>query len=187
MKLIDIVNNIDKSKNNECWIDITDFSGELNYNFDYYSEPERFKCYWIGNWCCTDTWVGYRVYFLDDEPVCFSIQKARKSDEMFRWVSQELAIKVRNYLISLMAEQEDELSLQMCDINEDIGDSYKINFNNQVINWKTAVLNSEPVEFVERIRQSPDWGIDTAVKIQTSSGEEKVVNIKELDFKFNLK
>lgn len=185
MKLIDITNKIDKSKENEDWVDITNFSSELGYEFDCVGQS-RLKSYWVGNWCCTDTLVGYRIYFLDDEPVCFSIQPGRKDYENFKWFSEELAAKVREYLISIMAEQKDTLSIETCDINEDIGDSFKIDFNSNVIHWDKAMLNGEPVKFIERIRQVPDWGIDEEVRIELSNGEQKIVNIHDLDFKFNL-
>jgi hypothetical protein len=185
MKLVDIANKIDRSKENEDWIDITKIGYEFNINLDYI-EQDRLKAYWVSNWCCTDTWVGYRMYFLDDEPVAFSIQTARKNDENIKWFGEEKALKVRDYLISLMTKQEEDLNFELCDINEEIGDSYEIQYNANVINWSNAMLNKEDVKFIERIRYEKDYGIDKEVKIQLSNGEEKIVNIHELRFKFHL-
>lgn len=184
MQLIDIAKKIDKSKNNECNIDSTDFSSEFNYNFEYV-EPERLKCYWIGNWYCTDSWVGYRIYFLDDEPVAVSTQQGRKCSEEFEWFSRELALKVRDYLISIMPKSEEDLQFKLCDINEDIGEGYKISFNSQILNYDNAVLNGEAVKILERIRDTPDYGIDERLKIQLANGEKAIVNIRDLDFKFH--
>jgi len=109
MKLIDIANKIDKSERNESYVNTDQFSSEFNYEFDWVKQ-DRLKAYWIGNWYCTDSYVGYRMYFLDDEPVAFSIQKGRKWSEKFNWISKELALKVREYLISIMPKREDELN-----------------------------------------------------------------------------
>lgn len=185
MKIRDIINKIDKSEENEDWVDVSLLCNEFNL-YDYYGSQNRLKSYWLGNWCCTDTWVGYKLYFLDDEPVCFSIQKARKSDEVFKWFSKELAIKTKEYILSLISEDEEELNWDYCDVNEDIGDSYKIHYNGQVTNWSKATLNGEFVKFIERIRHENDWGIDKEVKIQLNNGEEKIVNIQDLDFKYHL-
>jgi len=184
MKLIDIANRIDKSQKNESQVDTMEFSSELNYEFDYVNQ-DRLKAYWIGNWYCTDSYVGYRMYFLDEEPVAVSMQTGRKSNETFEWFSKELALKVRNYLISLMPD-ENELNIKLCDINRDIGDSYQISFNDQILNPERAIYNGEPIEILEQIKDKNNWGIGTELRIKLLSGEEKVVDIKEIDFKFNL-
>ena len=185
MKLIDIASKIDKSKKNESFVDTTDFSLELGYEFDWV-EQNRFKAYWIGNWYCTDSYVGYRIYFLDDEPVAFSIQEGRKCRKNFKWFSKELALKVRNYLISIIPKREEDINFNLCDINEDVGDSYKIQFNSQILNPDNAMFNGQPIKILERIKNTPDYGIDTMLKIKLFDGEEKIVNIRELDFKYHL-
>jgi len=184
MKLIDIANKIDKSQKNESQVDTMEFSSELNYAF-YYVDQNRLKAYWIGNWHCTDSYVGYRMYFLDDEPVAVSMQTGRKSNEEFEWLSKELALKVRDYLISLMSD-DNELNIKLCDINRDIGDNYQISFNNQILNPERAIYNGKSIEILEQIKDKNNWGIGTELRIKLLSGEEKVVDIKEIDFKFNL-
>jgi len=183
MKLIDIANKIDKSQKNESYVDIEDFSSEFDFEFGFNLQQDRIKCYWIGNWYCTDSYVGYRMYFLDDEPVAVSTQGGRKSNEEFEWFSKELALKVKNYLVSLMSE---ELHIKLCDINDDIGDSFKINFNEEILNPNKAIYNGEPIEILEQIKDKNNWGIGTELRIKLLSGEEKIVDIKEIDFKFNL-
>lgn len=186
MKIIDIAKNIDKSKENECWVDIQ----ELAHEFDLYInciDQEKLKSYWIGNWYCTDTYVGYRIYFLDDEPVCISSQRGRKWDEEFHWFSEKVAEKTKKYLATLVLEKDEKLDIEICDINEDIGNSYKIDFNANVLDWSKATLNGESVKFIERIRSEKDYGIDQEVKVELNTGEQKIINIHDLDFKFNLK
>ncbi len=185
MKIIDIANRINKSEKNEDWVDVVEFGREFGLDLGW-TEQNRLKSYWVGNWYCTDTYVGYKIYFLDDEPVAFSIQKGRKSDEMISWFSKELALKVKEYLITLMSEEDDKLNIEICDINEDIGETYKIEFNNQVLDYNMSMLNGESITIIERIKETPDWGIDTKLKIKLSNSEEKIVDVRDLDFKFHL-
>ncbi len=181
MKLIDIARNIDKSPQNEFDVDFDVFSNDLNLNCYGWYEQDRLKGYWLGDWCCTDTAVGSRLYFFDDEPVAYSFQSGRKNDENLYWFSEEAAQKVRGFILSL-----EELHIRVCDVNEDIGDSYKIEFNTQVMDWSMARYNGQPIEFIERIRETPDYGIDTKSKIRVlSTGEELVVDIKDLDFLYH--
>lgn len=184
MKIIDIAKRIDKSKNNEEWVDIPKIGNEFNLSLDYV-EQTRLKSYWVGNWYCTDTWVGYRMYFLDDEAVAFSIQSGRKCNEEFHWFSKELAIKTKEYLLTFLIEED--LDINICNINDEIGDSYKIEFNSQILSCNRPTLNNEDIIIVERIRYKNDYGIDQELKIRLKNGEDKVVNISELDFKYYVK
>jgi len=190
MKLIDIANKIDKSKKNECYINVSNFTYNLNYDrfdydeFDYDNESnQRLKAYWFGNWHCTDSYVGYKMYFLDNEPVAVSTQNGRKSDEEFEWFSEELAIKVKNYLISLMPKKR-EVNITLCDINDDIGDGYKIHYNGQLLpKYNKPIFNGESVKILEEMKNKP-YGTDDRLKIKLNSGEEKEIGISDLDFKF---
>lgn len=184
MKLIEIANRLDKSKNNEDWVDITKVGEELGIYIDIISQ-DRLKCYWVGNWYCTDSYVGYRMYFLDDKPVAFSIQNGRKCDEDFNWFSMELAKNTREYLLSLIVEKDNELNIDTCSINEDIGDGFKISFNSQILNKDKVKLNNESVKLVERIKNKP-YGIDDMYKVELPNGEIKEVEIKDLEFGFNI-
>lgn len=184
MKIIDIANKIDKSKENQSWVDINELGEELNVELDYYGDQDRIKCYWVGNWCCTDSWVGYRMYFFDDKPFAYSTQTGRKSSEVFYWFSREFAEKVREYLLTLIVE-DNEFDINLCDINEDVGDGYKIHFSEQIINKNRIMFNGEKVEILERIKNKP-YGIDTELKIKLPNGEEKHVEIEELDFGYHV-
>lgn len=184
MKIIDIAKTLDKSKQNEDYVDLSVLTYEFGVNKDCYVEQNRLKSYWVGNWCCTDTWVGYKIYYLDDIPVCFSIQKGRKSDEVFKWFNKDLAIKTKEYILSLVSKENEDY-FEICDTEEDIGDTYKIHFNNQVTDWSKATLNGKEIKFIQRIRFEGDFGIDSEVKIEVE-GQEKIVNIKDLDFKFHV-
>lgn len=183
MKLIDIANSIDKSSSNEAHVDLEDLCHELDVDAAMYVEQDRIKSYWVGNWYCTETYVGYRMYFFDDEPVAFSIQSARKNEENFRWFSKDVAIKVKNYLLTLIPTTD--LYVETCDINEDIGEGFSINFNSQILHPEKATFNNEKVEIIERIKNS-NYGTDSELKIRLSNGEEKIVDIEELEFGFHV-
>lgn len=185
MKLIDIAKYIDKSKKNECFIDFDSLAEELGIHYyGYVEQNPRLKAYWVENWYCTDSWVGGRMYFFDGEPVAYSYQQGRKCDEQFAWFSQEAAEKVRDFVQALTKE---ELQVNICDLNEDIGNSYKVEFSCQVLDWSMARLNGRPIEFLERILETPDWGIDSNVRIRLpDTGDEKIVDVKDLDFLFHV-
>jgi len=188
MKLSEIAERIDKSKRNEDYVNLEKFNYEFNLELDgIEQEEERIKTYWVGNWCCTDTWVGYRMYFFDDKPVAFSIQDARKSDENIKWFSQELALEVKEYLISLILKNERPMFFETCDINEDIGEGFKIYYNGNIVTDNKPIFNGEPAKIVERIRRPNDYGIDQELKIQLQNGEERIVNVRDLDFEYYIK
>lgn len=189
MKIKDIIKNIDKSEENrDLWNDCRPLSDALGFEDDFYDSDvldARFKVYWLEKWLCTDSHVGTRVYFFDDEPVAVTVQNARKDDERVFWTSKEAADKVHDFLLSL--QKEEELNITICDMDEDIGDSYKIEFNSQVLDWSTARYKGSPIEVIERIKKDPDYGIDRELKIRVQdTGEELIVNIKELDFLYHL-
>lgn len=185
MKLIDIAKKIDKSKENEDWVD-TYLIGEQEFDIDVpYVEQDRLKAFWIGKWMCTDTYVGHRMYFFDDKPVTYSLKEGRKSYEMFYWFSLELAQEVKEYLLSL-SEKVEDVNISIWDLNKDIGDNFGLHFNGQIVDTDKISLNGEKVELVERIRNEK-FGIDTIQKIKLPNGEFKEVDVKELEFGFNLK
>ncbi|MGV4321254.1 hypothetical protein [Bacillus mojavensis] len=183
MKLIDIVNKIDKSTQNEDEVNTESIGYELGLDNVPYADQDRIKCYWIGNWYCTDSYVGYRAYFIDNEPVAISTQLGRKCEENFHWFNLELATKVREYLMSLTLEKE--LNISICDVNEDIGDSYNIEFNAQILNSDRVKLNNEKVEILEKIKHTP-YGTDTKIRIKLPDGKEKNVDVGDLRFGFHV-
>lgn len=184
MRLIDVAKYIDRSEKNEQYVDFDALASELGIDCYGYKEQDRLKSYWVENWLCTDTWVGGRMYFFDGEPVAYSFQSARKADEQFAWFSQEAAEKVRGFLLELF---EEKLKVNIVDVNEEIGDSYKIEYSANVLDWSMARLNGQPIEFIERVRKPNNYGIDTDVKIRMpDTNEERIVNVRDLDFLYHV-
>lgn len=186
MKLKEIAEKIDKSPENEDrWVDLEEIANELGI-FKYIPDPEncRLKAYWIGNWYCTDSWVGYRMYFFDDEPVAVSTQDGRKSNESFEWFGPEAVKKVRNYILSLLDEEDPHVTYG--DLEQDIGDHYSIAFNANVLDWSKGRYNGQPFKMLKRIKETPDYGIDTTVVIELPDGSAKVVNVRDIEFMFHV-
>lgn len=184
MNYLEIAQRIDKSPSNEDWINTEEIGNELGVDISYVNQ-ERLKAYWLGSWQCTDTTVGYKVYFLDDEPVAFSSQSGRKSDEYFKWFGLDNAQKVKEYLLSLLLEEESKLNIEVCDLNDELGIGYQIQFNSQVLNSDNVYHKGEKVEVISFKKTHP-FGIDTSVTIKLPSGEEKEVEINKLTFGFYL-
>lgn len=155
--------------------------GGLANEFDIYhlnySEDPRLKAYHLQVWYCTDSWVGTRAYFLDGEFVATSYQKGRKYDEEFEFVSIEVAEKVRDYLLSLLKGQTELNVSIMDDLDEEIEDTYKIEFNEQILH-SHAFYKGEKVKILNK------RGKNNEVEIE-QSGVPKKVNCRELDFAFN--
>lgn len=154
MKLKDIINNLDKSESNECrsiqW-NLETLVQECNlssWSVQQEDDNIRLRSYWVSNHYCTDTYVGYRAYFLDDVFVCLSYQSARKSDETFEWVSKEALENVRSFIISL--QEEDELSLpkEYLDMEEEFGEGYPIQYTGQMLR-REVLYKGKLVDVVE--------------------------------------
>ena len=188
MKIKEAFEKVEKTKKNMDWVDLTEIAQELNVDYYGYTDDSDIKCYWLGNWKCTDTWVGYKCYFLNDEPLAFSIQNARKSNEKFYFVSEEMATKARNYILSLITE-EDEMRINTIeDIEEDIKDGYKIHFIDQVLDWRKATYNGEKVKFIEKVVEDGHLPcIATKGRFKMNDNTVKILDIEDLVFLYNVK
>lgn len=150
MKIKDLIENFDK-KDEDHSFDMETISEALDYTpyalyLSQVEGNERLKCYWAGKHCCTDTWVGVRLYYLDDVFVCMSYQTARKQDEEFLWVNQEAALKVRSYCMEL--DETRIFSVDEIDFEEEIGDGYTVEYTGQLLD-KSVVYQDQIVEVVK--------------------------------------
>lgn len=187
MKLKQIIETIDKSKNNEDYVNLYDIAySEFGLNIDY-EEQDRLKCYWVQRWYCTDSYVGLRLYFLDDKPVAFSMQEGRKCDENFHWIEEEYAIEVKKYCMEFLIKEEDNQYYSICDLEEDIGEFYQLSYACEIIDKDKIYYNGEHVEFIRTVRLPNELYIYDEVEIKLPNEEIKQVKIKELSFKYNLK
>jgi hypothetical protein len=167
---------------------------ELSKVFDiyelYWSDDTRLRAFFIETWHCTDSWVGMRAYFLDEEFVAISTQTARKSDEDFSFASKSAAEKVENYLRSLVKENREEPVydiIEDSELDKEISPTYKIEYNTQILH-KTALLNGERVKFIKK--HYPYDSKDSfkhfhVVEIEHSNGKREEIDCRKLDFEYN--
>lgn len=184
MKLKEIIDRIDRSQNNMDYIATCDIAEEFEiYNCPYIDpEVSDLKAYWFRNWMCTDTVVGYKAYFLKDECVAVSVQQARKSDENFYWASKEAYYKVKEYLLSLIKEERDYI--QLLNPEENIDETYKLDFGTELLYEHNTMYNGQPVKVVEKIKD--EYFLCERVIIEFKDGTIKEVNVKELDIPINI-
>ena len=108
------LNKLQKTKENEDYFNIWSI---VEKEFDLFGKSisdevdnqNRLKIYYLHKWYCTDTWVGYRAYFLDDELIAITQQVGRKYAEHFHYISKESRRKFKKFVESfIMEEDEDE-------------------------------------------------------------------------------
>jgi hypothetical protein len=141
MKLCDILEQLDRSDKNRdeniTW-DMEIFISDLDlscYNTVQDREDPKLKCYWISKHICTDTWVGYRAYYLNDVFVCFSKQSARGSGEHLQWADQTCKEATASYILRCYnAMNEDNTpTCEPLDLDQDLGDGYAINYAEELL------------------------------------------------------
>lgn len=190
MKFLELIEKLDKSEENEAYVDLENIAEDLDINLYNYIKQDRLKSYWILHWYCIDSWVGTKAYFFDNEFVCYSVQTGRKSDEEFEWISMEAAKKVRDYIFSLMEVRENNLYINLMDKEEDVLDGYYLYCVEEVVgrkHWERALYNGESFEFIESIKEVPDYGVGKKIRIKLKDGTIKEVKMKDILFKYNIK
>jgi hypothetical protein len=135
MKLKHIIENIEKTKENSCDPNYEDLFSFFNipYNWIDFDESRSLKCYFYQKWYCTDSWVGGRIYFLNDKPVLLSFQGGRKWDEDFSAISQEAYDETKKYLLSLLVEDEDDFKIESLDLDKEMGDGFHVSYGEQLL------------------------------------------------------
>lgn len=181
MKLIELAQRIDKSRANEAHFDVDKIADDLGIEIPWV-EVERIKAYWAGSWRCTDTEVGYCLYFFDGEPMAFSSQTARKSEEEFKWFSEAIAQRVRDYLLSLVPEEDNSLNIDVVALDDEIGDGFSIEFNKQVMRTDDVYLDNQKVKITKFYKE--ELYIDQKVDVEFLTGGKRTVNIGDLLFGF---
>ena len=186
MKIKDIVNSVNKSYANKSYVNIQNIAESMGI-FDVWSDDERLSSYFIGNWNCSGTYVGYRVYFLDDNPVAITTQLGRKCSEVFEWLSIDAYNCVKKYLQSLQITEEDD-SISLAVLDQEIGETYKIEFNGQIFDYQKSIplYKGEKVSIIEMGKIGEYFSTEKNVKIKFIDESERWIELHELDFPFNL-
>ena len=149
-----------------------------------YEKPVNLTTNHLKQWYCTDTWVGIDVIYLNNSPVAVTNQVGRKMDVNIYFLSEEAKNSVKDYLISLYNNQQDYAEcLTEDDLNEEMGDYFKIEYSSQVL-YKTAWLNGEQVEITQKPRNLNNNINLYTIAIKHKDGVEKWVDVRELDFEY---
>ena len=156
----------------------------LDIYYHNYDDPVNLTTNHLKQWYCTDTWVGIDVIYLNNSPVAVTNQVGRKIDVNIYFLSEEAKNSVKDYLISLYNNQQDCADyLTEDDLNEEMGDYFKIEYSSQVL-YKTARLNGEKVEITQKPRKLNDKINLYQVAIKHKDGVEEWVDVRELDFEY---
>ena len=156
----------------------------LDIYYHNYDDPVNLTTNHLKQWYCTDTWVGIDVIYLNNSPVAVTNQVGRKIDVNIYFLSEEAKNSVKDYLISLYNNQQDCADyLTEDDLNEEMGDYFKIEYASQVL-YKTAWLNGEQVEITQKPRNLNDNINFHTVAIKHKDGVEEWVDVRELDFEY---
>lgn len=184
MLLRDAIKNVDRSEKNTEPADIEHFAKIFDINISWDSRfGERVKEHYVEKWLCTDTWVGLKAYYFDGEPVAASMQTARKNDVKLEFVSEAAGVKIRDFMLSLMAERE-EFKIPVLDEIEEIGDHYNVCYNGQLLVDK-GLYKGEEVEVV--VEENNRLRNTNKVMIRTKAGCCFEIPLLKFDIPFHVK
>ena len=192
MKIKDIIANVSKTKDFKRQVYIGDLAENV-FDLSFiqnWEDQEVITSYYFGSWHCTDAEVGYKVYFFEDRPVAVSSQTGRKAEEVFEWISFDDYKKVKAYILTFLDGDLDTIVL--VDLDQDLGDTYKVEYYDQMYNHhkQNAIYNSVDVKIVDFKDSVLDNKLykfqPETVKIKFADGTTKWLETKELDFKFNI-
>jgi hypothetical protein len=154
-------------------------------DYDKLYKNERLKCYFIKKWYCTDTYVGLRAYFLDNELICFSNQAGRKMDEEFHFISIDFANKMKIFLETFSIENIFS-NIELIDdgtLDEIIKGTFKIKYNSQILH-EEAYYGDKKVKIIKTNFPFNSEHYFHGVLIEVDN-KQIMVNCKDLNFEFN--
>ncbi len=185
--LKEIIDSIDfEDKKTQTEPDWERMANYFNIYDLYWSEDPKLTAYHVKVWLCTDTWVGWVAYFLEDDLVCLSTQSARKSDVHFKFVSKESHTKLRDYLLSL-TQSDDAEEIELIDFNLEIPERYSIEYNSQILHRKAWYFDTK----VNIKRTTFPYTEDNRdryfhmVEIEHENGTIEEVSCSDLKFEYN--
>lgn len=202
MNLREAISRLDKTKDNEHFADIREFSSQLNLTGEpFWSETfnKRIKAWYLYSWMCTDTEVGLAVYFLDDLPVAIGSQTARKNSEYIEFLGQYEKEAVRNFILELIAEENEENCNDVLDPTTfHIPEFYSVHYGSGLFNKKDdpvigrrGIYMGQPVHIV---RTHNGYNFDHSkglrcdeLLVELPDGNEIVVDCSHVLFPCNLK
>ena len=203
MLLKEVINKVDKDKKNQQDIDVYDLEGLLYSEFsislslDYNKANTRVTAYWLAYWYCTDTWVGFRVYFLDDKVLAVSYQKGREWDEVFTFVSKELKDEFKEYILSLVKVDEiEEIEESYLNLEQDMENGISVSFASQLMGTHVFYKNELcKIVYPKGIHKNgkeynkiytSKLSESEKIKIELSDGIEAIVELSDCVIPYNI-
>lgn len=185
MKLYEAIAKINKADIDSCY-EIEMFTEALDISYYGYSDTikERLKVVFLTKWMCTDSWVGTRVYFLDDIPVAISYQNARKSSECVDFLSENDVERMRQFIFALLAEDDSVGKNRVCNLDKEIGEYYNICYSDQLLT-KKGFYKGQAVEVVKTYGYNTPHTLWQFVDVSLN-GETITIPMSEFDIPFNV-
>lgn len=114
----------------EGW-DLTHLHQELGaedwvqYKVDLSDSFPDFTMATLHEWLCTDTMVGVYMYFWKGEFLAATSQDGRKGPIKVTFASREIALRFKDYMDSLLVEEEDEIEV-FSDYEVEMGAGFRV-------------------------------------------------------------
>lgn len=161
MKLNVLLDELDKSKENECPINIQNFAycefGLDSYNF---ANNERLKAYYVSGSYSVDTIVGVVAYYYEGTLVGLSKQSSRSARRVFYWTSEESRLLVAEYCKSLIIVAYDLPELNVLDLDQEMGIGYSVEYSENFLTDDVLYKINDayvPVKIVYRFKCLEDF------------------------------
>lgn len=191
MKIKEAFERVDKGDKNHSDVNLSGLASAIGLDIYQladidYEELENpiITCYTLINWLCTDMWVGFDLYFINDKPLAMSECMCRKC-EMKYYIVEDAIPELRDHIFDLVASNED-YEYEACDMDEEINQGYRIGYLNQVLNWDRMTYKDIPVELVKKYDDESGYGIATKIRIKTKDGDELDVYMNDVRFGYHL-
>ena len=204
MLLKEVIAKVDKSKRNQQDVDVDDLEESLSNHFgismslDYSKGNTRVTACWLAYWYCTDTWVGFRVYFLDDNILAVSYQRGRKWDESFTFANSEIKKEFKEYLLSLaISNDKEEEEESYLDLQQDMQNGISVSFASELM--ATHVFYKDKlckIIYPKGIHKNGKeynkiytnkCGDTEKIKVELSNGVEVLVELNDCVVPYNIK
>ena len=185
MTLQEIIDNIDKS-NKDSYVNLEEIAREFNIHEYVDGDDSRISSYYYAKWLCTDSWVGGRVYFLDDKPICVSWQSGRKSYEDFEWISQEAFNITHQYILTLISPNIPIPAI--ADLTQELGVGFHVEYGSQLLHGNVIYKSTGTiVKVTKKFNDMSDVKMWNYIEVQFPDGEIKEVSMSDILAPFDLK
>jgi len=188
MKFKDIIEKFKRTKENENqYLDVEEIANEMNLQLDFDYEKVKLlenhlKSYWFIRWLCTDTWVGTKLYFFDDEFVFLTNQTGRKCGMIFEWKDENSFKLIQSEILKCVIVEEQASKCDLINMEEDYDLFYDLDFTEQVIGSEAYYLD-ELVQIVDKPHRTSDGKTNFREIYINVDGKTIMVDVRSLKFK----